>query len=923
MNKKIIATIIILLHISILTIAAQTYTISGIVINKEGGEAIEFAQIIASDNKNGTTSNKEGEFKLYNIPSGEHKITVLTLGFMTTTATIVVDKNIQGLIIPISEQQYKIKEIVVTASESRGLTSASHIGKDAMVHLQPSSFEDILELLPGGRAADPTFSSSNKIHLREVPTSSSDYNTSSLGVSFIVDGVPISNDASLQYQSSLTNIGSNVELNAGVDMREISTDEISSVEIIRGIPSVEYGDLTSGLVKIERKEGRSDLEARFKADLKSQLFYMGKGFDWTKGGNPLTMNVGVDFLDSRADPRNIRQNYKRLTASWRMTKRWTKSTKYNYLFGANLDYTGSFDRVKSDKNMDQGALGQPIERYSANYTSLAGAIKFSAKAKQEQLFKSFDATLSLNSQYDKVDRWRYVVNGGHFPILTDVEEGIYNAEILPNKYEATLQVDGKPFYAFSKIMALFALDTPHSSNSLRVGADWSMTKNYGEGLIYDTKRPISNMMTTRPRRYSDIPALHRISMFVEERSSLRLGMWQVETMAGLRTTTMTNLGDQYQLQGRFHFDPRVNLSISTPALMALGQPLRFIFSGGFGWHTKTPTMSQLFPDPAYYDFTQLNYFPPNESNRLINMVVYKEDPTNYELKAARNFKWEVRTDVIWGENSLAVTLFREKLSSGFRNSSSVKVFEYRDYDESAIDGSALVGPPSLEGLPYTQERVLRQIGETSNGSSTEKRGVEFTLSAKRIESLATRISVTGAYFNTTYSNSEPQYISTSMIINNRAYPYIGLYEQEDNYMREMLRTNFMFDTQIPRLGLVFSTSFQCQWFVGSQHKQVDQWPIHYMDKDLNIHPFTSASAQDGVLQHMIRTPSDLAYLYNNTPFSMFINLKVTKLLYRNKIRASLFVNRLLDYSPDYTNVSGALTRRYSSPYFGMELNFKL
>ena len=54
-------------------------------------------------------------------------------------------------------------------------------------------------------------------------------------------------------------------------MRTMPTDEIASVEIQQGIPSVEYGDLTSGLIKIKRKEGGRNLEARFKADLGSQL----------------------------------------------------------------------------------------------------------------------------------------------------------------------------------------------------------------------------------------------------------------------------------------------------------------------------------------------------------------------------------------------------------------------------------------------------------------------------------------------------------------------------------------------------------------------------------------------------------------------------------------------------------------------------
>lgn len=923
MDKKNIVFLF-LIYIGISTAYAQSYTIKGKVVNNVSGEAIELAQIVSADRINGAVSDKYGEFKLQNIPAGTQQITLLILGYRTLVIDVVVTGNVEGLVIPMYEQEHQIGEVVVTASESRGITSASHIGKEAMAHLQPSSFQDLLELLPGGRASDPTFSSSNQIHLREVPSSSTDYKTSSLGVSFVMDGVPISNDAALQYQTGLTGISDRATLDSGIDMRSIDTDEIASVEIVRGIASVEYGDLTSGLINIKRKEGGGNLEARFKADLKSQLFHIGKGFEW-EGASPLTMNVGVNILNSRADSRNVRQSYNRMTGSWRMTKRWNESQGYYYMLGANLDYTGSFDKVKSDKDIDHGAQGQPIERYRADYSSMTAAVRFSINAKESGsgVFRSVEGNASINSKFDKVERWRYVVNGGNYPIVTGVSEGVYDAEILPSRYEATLQVDGKPFYAFAKTMATFGIDTSNSYNSLRVGVDWSMSKNYGGGLLYDTKRPISNMMSTRPRRYDAIPALHRLSTFIEERTSLTLDRWQVEIMAGLRTTTMVNIGSEFDIDGKIYLDPRLNLSVSIPAFDVLGNSMHFTFAGGAGWHTKTPTLNQLFPDPAYYDYTQLNYFSEDESKRRVNMVVYQQDRTNYELEAARNFKWEVRGDVVWAGNTLSVTYFREDLSSGFRNSSSVKTFTYRDYDESAIDGSTLIGPPSLEGLPYTTETVIEQVGTTSNGSRTLKSGVEFTLSTERIRALATRISVSGAYFNTQYSNSEPQYISTSVIINNKPYPYIGLYEQEDGRLNEMFNTNFMFDTQIPRLGLIFSTSLQCQWFLGSQNQWSNPSPTHYLDKELNKHPFTSESAENGVLHHMIRSVSDIAHLYYNTPFSMYVNLKVTKQLYRNKIRASLFVNRLLDYSPNYINASGGLTRRYSSPYFGMELNFKL
>ena len=160
----------------------------------------------------------------------------------------------------------QLGEVVVTAQENRGLTTSSKIEKHAMEHLQPSSFADLLELIPGGRSSDPSLSTPNNIHIREISTGNSNYATSSLGTSFIIDGAPISTGANMQYLAGAWDdmATSRDNTNAGVDMRGISTDDIESVEIVRGIPSVEYGDLTSGLVKIERRRGGHDVKFRLK-----------------------------------------------------------------------------------------------------------------------------------------------------------------------------------------------------------------------------------------------------------------------------------------------------------------------------------------------------------------------------------------------------------------------------------------------------------------------------------------------------------------------------------------------------------------------------------------------------------------------------------------------------------------------------------
>ena len=73
---------------------------------------------------------------------------------------------------------------------------------------------------------------------------------------------------------------------------------------------------------------------------------------------------------------------------------------------------------------------------------------------------------------------------------------------------------------------------------------------------------------------------------------------------------------------------------------------------------------------------------------------------------------------------------------------------------------------------------------------------------------------------------------------------------------------------------------------------------------------------------MVRQFSGALLEYRRVPFYMNVNLKLTKKLYCDKLRASLFVNRLFTVAPDY-EVDGVVKRRSSTPYFGMEISFAI
>ena len=158
---------------------------------------------------------------------------------------------------------------------------------------------------------------------------------------------------------------------------------------------------------------------------------------------------------------------------------------------------------------------------------------------------------------------------------------------------------------------------------------------------------------------------------------------------------------------------------------------------------------------------------------------------------------------------------------------------YREYDTGPLKDMEFTGPPQLEWLPYKDKTVFQTVGVKTNGSRTFKQGIEFSLSTRRIRALATKLIVSGAYFKTRYENSEPQYVLTTVqLAEGTPYPYIGLYDQDDNTFHEVCNTNFLLDTQIPKLGLIFSTSFQCQWFSGMKAEWCNPAPTSYLDLQL-------------------------------------------------------------------------------------------
>ncbi|MFT3904595.1 MAG: TonB-dependent receptor [Niabella sp.] len=902
--------------------------VTGIIKNGEG-EIIAGASVFIEGNKKlATISDNDGIFNL-TVPEGKYTLEATYTGFDTSRyffeskAGETIRHNI---VLSIGAKQ--LGEIFITGYESKGVTSSSIISKEAMKLLQPSSFADLMELLPGGRAQTPVLTGANPIRLRQTGTPSSAYDLSSLGTGFYIDGAAINTNANIQTTSGFSisdPSGSRDMTNKGVDMRTIPTDQIEKVEIIRGIPSVEYGDVTSGAVMITRKSGIQPWYLRMKADGFSKLFSMGKGF--ANKQKKQSINFDIDFLNALSNPTSNYTNYQRLTASVRQQKEWDKS--YGMWRWKNaVDYAHNIDNVKPEP--ENSLAG--IDKYSSQYNRYNISTQLSLVLKKSRFFKNIDALINADYEQDKINLTKFMQARTATLLVTSLEEGAHDANYLTPSYVGYLLVDGKPFNGHAKISTNAKYNLQNIKNNLKIGTEFSYTKNFGLGQVYDLNYPVDLSgsvqvgATTRPRAFKDIPAMQLFSVYAENVSDFNIGQHHFTVSVGVRGFSLMGVSSKYSLSGKFYADPRINGKWSLPLFYVNDKPFQFSFTGGWGRLTKTPTLAHLYPPKNYIDLVQLNYYHSNPAYRIGNVMTYIIDNTNFNLRHAKNEKWEIGADINYDGYRASVTYFRERSNDGFRNASLYRALKYKKYDNTSVNPDTITARPSTGDFEYKDVAEFYTYSMTVNGSKMIKEGIEYQLTTKRLSSINTRFTLNGAWFRSTYMNSMEQYkiINTTVVTNGNVRQFVGLYDDDDGSYNGQFNTNLTVDSRIPKLALNIAASFQCRWFTSRQYAFKTGTPVAYMGIDEILHPYTEADKTDADLR-WLNDPIDISYFKKSTvPTDLQVNLKLSKGFINNKAIISMFVNKIIVYTPNYYNENEVYVVRKginNTPYFGMELSF--
>ena len=905
---------------------------------KEKRIPLGYATLYFPDYGIGTTSDENGRFSMPNVPMGKARVQVMYIGKVTIDTLVNINRDLT-LDFTLQSENFNLKEVTVTATQNRaGRSTASNISRQAMDHLQATSLNDLLSLMPGGISQNSALNSSQQINIRQIASNSSHEEAlNALGTAIIRDGAPISNNSNLSAMNPTVSGGASAmsggaSPSGGVDVRSISTENIESVEIIRGIPSVEYGDLTSGAVIVHTKAGREPLRVKAKANPNVYQISMGTGYELGKDKGAL--NVSADYAYNTNDPKATYQHYQRATGKVMYSNSFfhnklRSNTSLDFMYGKDTR-----DRNPDDESTQTTSEGRDVGfnlntngtwniskgwlqnmRYvlSGNYTDKQSFFEtaYGSASAPYSMTTTDGAILSnFKGQHIFDAEGNQITNFGS-------EDANHYAVFLPSSYIGHYEIDSREVNAFAKLTATLFKQSGKVNNRILLGVDFKTDGNVGKGKTFDpTSPPLRNQTSKnssyRPRPYKNIPFIHQFGAFAEENFTWNIGERELKMQAGIRFDHASVVGSV--------LSPRFNASFDLI-------PHTLTLSGGYGITSKMPTLLYLYPEKAYFEYVNINELanesiPENERLFMTTTKVY--DTSNENLKVAKNHKAEIGLRLNIGKVSASVTAFQERLKNGYsldNTFNSFNSFSYKEYTRNENGDLVLAS-----NLP-----VLNSYYTPTNNMNIQTQGIEFDVNVGRIDAIRTSFQLNGAWMRTQSWNNGYDFYDNSGTSASSRTP-VAIYEvgAVKSY-RQQLATTLRATHNIPEIGFVVTLTTQAIWN-QSNWKTFgnDTIPVGYISLENEVIMFPEGKytsieqlKADGY-DYMLQNPNHShAIKETYSPYFCF-NLNVTKEI-SDMFRVSFFANNMFRSYPrvESKRNPGSYISLNNRFFFGLELSCTL
>ena len=798
-----------------IAVQAQHVTVAGRITDDDSHKPIEFASILMKENGYWAITDADGMFSIKNMPMGKATLTIQCLGYATRQLTIDITKDIPRLHITLKQETLKLDEVTVTAQRKQNEATTSYtIDRTALDNQQILNVANIATLLPGGKTVNPSLMNDSRISLR---SGNQERGNASFGTAVEVDGVRLSNNATLGET-------------LGTSTRNISMSNIESIEVVTGIPSVEYGDLSNGVVKVNTRKGKSPFIVEGSINQHTRQLAINKGFELGRNGGIL--NVSLEHARSFSDAASPYTAYQRNNLSLHYMNTFLRETTPLTL---KIGMTGNVGGYNKDSDPDK-----ELDEYAnVRDNAFRGHVEM-----QWLLNKSWITNLSFKGSLAYADKRSedYTARSsvGTQPLVHSMTEGYFIAEdyaLNPNApivlgptgywYEQSF-TDSKPLDYSLRLKADWTHRFGKVLNTLMVGAELTGSKNHGQGRYFADRRYAADGW--REDRYDSYPAMNNLALYAEEKISFATSKHSlIEVTAGLREDLTIISGSDYGTVGSL--SPRVN----SRYIFWRNQRKRWIsdFSihAGWGKSVKLPSFQVLYPSTRYYD--QQVFSTPSTANNTSFYAFYTHPSKavyNPDLKWQYTNQTDIGVEFTIKGTRVSLSAFHHRTHNPYMASRVFTPYSYnytpvesieaalnnirenyisKEYTAKGLtppdelpaflnllpenrifminqttgvvtmrDATGMTNPYLPDYLSYSTRNTYLSNTRYVNGTTLDRYGLGWIIDFKQIKPLRTTIRIDGNYYY--YKGLDNQLfadipLSNATMSDGRPYQYIGYY----------------------------------------------------------------------------------------------------------------------------------------------------
>lgn len=835
-----IRLVIFLLLCTALPVRGQTVTIGGTVTDADTGSPIEFASVLLTESGLWAVTGEGGKFTVKGTPRGKNTLTVQCLGYQKRSWTMTFERDVNNLTLRLKPGNLKLDEVTVTAQRKQDEATTSYsIDRTTLDQQQLINISTLGTLLPGGKTVNPSLMDDQRLALR---SGSLEKGNASFGTAVEVDGLRLDNNA-VNHET------------AGASTRTVSTSNIESIEVVTGIPSVEYGDLSNGIVKVQTRRGKSPFIVEGSLNQHTRQIAVSKGFNLGHAQQRLgVLNASVEHARSLSDPASPHTSYQRNVLSLHyMNTFFAETTPLTLNVGLTGNVGGYNSEADPDEELDDytkvrdnTVRGNIDLRWLLNKPWLTNLQLSASFSLQDRKQESLSHTSSASTQ-----PYLHTTEEGYFMAMNGEQQSSNGIILGPTGYWNVLSFnDSKPLSWSAKVKAESNRRFGTVMNRIAVGAQHHASRNNGRGSYYDD---LSLAPTWREYRYDEQPTMHNVGLYAEEKAVVPLPLSRnssVELTAGLRDDITLIGGSDYGTVSSL--SPRVN----TRLVLWGSQRGRWLSAlavhAGWGKSVKLPSFQVLYPSPAYSD---LLAFASTSTADNVSYYAYHTYPSKAQYNPALTWQHTNQTDVgiefdIKGTH-VSLSAYHHKTHGSYMATKSYTPFSYRYTGQAAVQQSGIpaadrrftidrhtgtvtisdaTGTADPKELAYTDKHTYVVNQHYTNATPLNRYGLEWVIDFAQIKALRTSLRLDGNYYYYK-STDDVLFADVPLGISNvtssgQPYQYIGYYRGtsvttagssanasvSNGALTRQLNLNTTLTTHIPRIRLVMSLRLEASLY---------------------------------------------------------------------------------------------------------------